>query len=266
MHNDIQILSRGLYLQLLVEMKLLDEAVIRSNEPEEVLTQNYAKLGNRFIIPWRKTKGKLRRIIMERQRSFEIGSDCHLKLNLCMKCPACLMFGGTGEVSHPKVSYNLLSRVMGDTFISTNQVEEISCYTANAVDEKTLSTGKALMSIVSVPVETVFRGVVTLRDPTPELAKILVDGLESVSRIGASTREWGRVNTTVLGCRLGDRETWSSYEFAEKPFDPTGIASLSLTNDVEAAYTVVKDQVALLLQSENLAQLTQTARGKGKKR
>ena len=57
--DDVQILSRGTYLQIAVEITLLDKAIIRSNEPEEVLTQQYKELGERFVIPWRKTKGKL---------------------------------------------------------------------------------------------------------------------------------------------------------------------------------------------------------------
>ena len=39
----------------------------------------------------------------------------------------------------------------------------------NAVDEVDLTTGQALMSVVTVPKETEFLGVVTLRDPTPEM-------------------------------------------------------------------------------------------------
>lgn len=213
--KDIQVLPRGHYLQLVVKVKFLDDAIIRSNEPEEVLTFNYKILGNRFIIPWRKVKGKLRRVVMEKQRDLGIpnNSNCYLKEHLCMVCPACLLFGGTGETSATKASYNLLSRVLGETFISSNEVKDISAYTANAIDEETLTTGQALMTILKVPAETEFIGVITLRDPTPELTSILVDNLNRLTRLGASTREWGRVKTEIMGYVLSDRETLSSYDW-----------------------------------------------------
>ncbi len=217
--NDLRVLSRGTYLQYVTSIKLLDDAIIRSNEPEEVLTYTYKKegLGNRFIIPWRKVKGKVRRATMEKMRGLGIAPDCHLKDGLCMKCPCCVLFGGTGDVSAAKVGYNLLSRVLGDTFISTAPVDTINSSTVNAVDEKSLTTGQALMTLVRVPAETEFVGVITLRDPTKDAAAIVLDALQRLTRIGASTREWGRCQTAVEGYYLSDREQTSSFELAGKP-------------------------------------------------
>ena len=45
------LLSTGVYLQIPVKVTLLDEAIIRSNEREEVLIFKYKDLGSRFIIP-----------------------------------------------------------------------------------------------------------------------------------------------------------------------------------------------------------------------
>lgn len=244
--KDITILPQGLYLQLVTKIKLVDDAIIRSNEPEEVLTYGYKNeaLGNRFIIPWRKVKGKLRRLVMEAQRKI-LKNECFLKDSLCMKCPSCLLFGGTGETSNAKVGYNLLSRVLGETFISTEKVKNIIPYTANAVDEKTLTTGQALMTILKVPAETEFMGVVTLRDPTPELTSILVDNLKRLSRLGASTREWGRVKTEIVGYLLSDRETLTAYDLVKKmPENLSNINDLNLPPVDESFNTV-----ALLLPS-----------------
>lgn len=217
MFDDLKVLSRGRYLQLVAQITLLDDAIIRSNEPEEVLSYHYSNgLGNRFIVPWRKVKGKLRRLVMEQQRGLGIAPECSLKDNLCMRCPSCLMFGGTGETSQTKAGYNLLSRVLGETFISTRPAGSANSYTANAVDEETLTTGQAFMTMLKVPAETAFLGVVTLKDPTPDLAAILVDNLERLTRLGASTREWGRCKTDLLGYTLGDRETLSAYDLAGK--------------------------------------------------
>lgn len=215
MFNDLQVLSRGRYLQLVAKITLLDDAIIRSNEPEEVLSYHYSNgLGNRFIVPWRKVKGKLRRLAMEQQRGLGIAPECSLKNNLCMKCPSCLMFGGTGETSQAKAGYNLLSRVLGETFISAVPAGSANSYTANAVDEETLSTEQAFMTILKVPAETAFIGVVTLKDPTAELAAVLCDNLKRLTRLGASTREWGRCRTDLLGYKLTDRETLATYDLA----------------------------------------------------
>ena len=209
--KEPSILSQGVYLQFVTKIKLLDDAIVRSNEPEEVLTFKYQSLGNRYIIPWRKVKAKLRRLVMEKQRSLSIEPDCHLKGDLCMRCPSCFIFGGTGETTSANVPYNILARILGESFISTTQVGEIQPYTQNAVDEKDLTTGQALMSITPVPKETVFIGVITLKDPTPEIASIVVDNLGRLTRIGARSVEWGRVETTILGYKLSDREDLTVY-------------------------------------------------------
>ena len=248
--KDIQTLSRGTYFQLVTRIRLLDDAIIRSNEPEEVLTYTYKNenLGHRFIIPWRKVKGKVRRSALEAMRGANISPDCALKSKLCMKCPCCVLFGGTGDMhddNSKRVGYNLLSRVLGDTFISTEKVGEINTYTANAVDEETLSTGQALMTLVKVPAETEFVGVVTLRDPTAEGAAILVDALQRTTRIGASTREWGRCRTTVEGYVLENHESLSSYEVAETaPQSLEQVTKLKLPN-AESAFKDFKTIKAL---------------------
>jgi len=242
------LLSKGVYLQLVVEMKLLDDAIIRSNEPEEVLTYHYKALENRFIIPFRKVKGKLRRLVLEKQRSYNIQPDCALKDDLCLNCPSCLLFGGTGETSSIKAQYNILSRVLGETFISTNTVEGIRNYTQNAVGEKDLMTGQALMTILTVPKETVFKGVVTIKDPTKEMASVIVDNLKRLTRIGARSVEWGRVETIIVNAKLSDREDISIYNLLQNDASLTDdISIIENLPLVETAYTTLNSQIPALL-------------------
>ncbi len=246
------LLSRGVYLQLVVEMKLLDDAIIRSNEPEEVLTHHYKAIGNRFIIPWRKVKGKLRRLVLEKQRGLNIEENCALKDELCMRCPTCLLFGGTGETSekgpYGKQNYNILSRVLGETFISINELEMIQNYTQNAVGEKDLMTGQALMTILTVPKETMFRGVVTIKDPTKEMASIIVDNLRRLTRIGARSVEWGRVETTIIDARLSDRENISVYNLLQTAEAQTNdISVIENLPAVEEAYSTLNNQIPIML-------------------
>lgn len=246
------ILPVGKYLQLVVKLKFLDEAIIRSNDPEEVLTFRYKELGNRFIIPWRKVKGKLRRITMEKQRDLKIAPQCHLKDDLCMKCPSCFIFGGTGETSSANVSYNILSRVLGETFISTTKVGDITPYTQNAVDEITHQTGQALMNIITVPAETEFIGVVTVKDPTPEIASIIVNNLLRLSRIGARTVEWGRIRTDIVGYKLSDSEDLSAYESMEGGLESLEtIGKLNLPA-LDKSYQTLDEQVTNLFNESGL--------------
>jgi CRISPR type I-D-associated protein Csc2 len=250
--NDIQILPRGLYLQIGFIVKTLDPAIIRSNEPEEVLTYSYQSLGNRFIIPWRKFKGKLRRLVMEQQRSYGISPDCSLKENLCMACPSCFLFGGTGETSQANVPYNLLSRILGETLISLQEVKDVFTYTANAVDEKDYTVGQSLFTTVAVPPETEFLGIVTIKDPTPEIIAIIVDNLKRIKRIGASNREWGRCEITILGYRLSDREDVSVYELVQSgSIDNVfeNLTFLALPSDIESCFRKIYEEIKNLLKN-----------------
>lgn len=249
--NKPTLLSTGVYLQVPIKMTLLDEAIIRSNEPEEVLTFSYKELGNRFIIPWRKIKGKLRRLVLEKQRGLNIEPQCALKDDLCMRCPTCFLFGGTGETSSASVPYNILSRVYGETFISESKVSDITPYTANAIREQDLTTGQALMSILTVPKETVFRGIVTLKDPTPEMVSILTDNIDRLSRIGARSVEWGRVKAEIEGYYLSDREALSVYLSLSENSKPdfTGLPDHQKIPPTDDAYKTLYDQVKGLINS-----------------
>jgi len=249
--NEPTILSKGIYLQIPIKITLLDETIIRSNEPEEVLTFGYKGLGNRFIIPWRKIKGKLRRLVLEKQRFYNIEPQCSLKDDLCMQCPTCFLFGGTGDTSSSKVGYNILSRIYGETFISESEVTEITPYTANAVSEKDYTTGQALMSILTVPKETVFKGVITLKDPTPEMVSILGENVKRLTRLGARSVEWGRVQTEILGYYLSDREELSYYLELKNGNNFNNLSKLEnhTLPDIENAYKTLDQQVKKLIET-----------------
>lgn len=243
-YTDVSVLPRARYLQLVTSLKLLDPAIIRSNEPEEVLTFSYQEpLRERFIIPWRKVKAKLRRIVAERGRDLGYGTNCFLKESLCMACPTCLLFGGTGETSSAKAGYNLLSRVMGETFISQTENIEPVDYTANAVGEVKHTTGQALMTLITVPADTEFIGVITLKDPTAEMVALLVDGIERLTRIGARSVEWGRCRLDILGGGIFDREVYSAYELL-RDGKLNDISSLQLDlPPVERAFKKLQEQM-----------------------
>jgi CRISPR type I-D-associated protein Csc2 len=258
--NELSILPQGQYLQLAIKLTLLDDAIIRSNYPEEVLSFKYDGLGNRFIIPWRKIKGKLRRMVMEKQRGLGIGKYkieskneedfCHLKERLCMKCPSCFLFGGTGETGIG-VKYNILSRVMGETFISSKKIDDtagIIPLTENAIDEIDLKTGQALMTVNKVPAETEFTGVITIRDCTKEMASVIIDNINRLSRLGARSVEWGKIKTEIAGYILSDRETLSSYYLVKDGLNTDNMSKVSDLQlpDVDASYKKINGDFELL--------------------
>jgi len=110
------------------------------------------------------------------------------------------------------------------------------------------------MIIVTVPKETEFIGVVTLRDPTPEMSSILVDNLHRLTRLGASTREWGRVKSDIVGYKLSDREELSAYDRVQpkNPANDLGkIANLNLP-EVDQSYKTLDMAVKNLLKGYNL--------------
>lgn len=251
------VLSKGKYLEIVVKLTLQDDAIIRSNDAEEVLTYKYNDLGNRFIIPWRKIKGKLRRLVMEKQRGLDIEPKCHLKDGLCMRCPSCFIFGGTGDTitegPYGKQDYNVLSRIMGETFISTNETKEIEPYTQNAVSEINLKTEQALMSILKVPAETEFIGVITLRDPTPEMASIVIDNINRLTRLGARSVEWGKVKAKIIGYKFSDRETLYSIDLVKSKGNVQGlITSIDDLLNVDEAYKTLNQAVKKELEEMGL--------------
>jgi CRISPR type I-D-associated protein Csc2 len=168
-----------------------------------------------------------------------------------MRCPTCFLFGGTGETSSASVPYNILSRVYGETFVSESKVSDITPYTANAIREQDLTTGQALMSILTVPKETVFRGVVTLKDPTPEMVSILTDNIDRLSRIGARSVEWGRVKAEIEGYYLSDREALSVYLSLSENSKPefTGLPNNQKIPSTDDAYKTLYEQVKDLINS-----------------
>ncbi|OGW62058.1 MAG: type I-D CRISPR-associated protein Cas7/Csc2, partial [Nitrospirae bacterium RIFCSPLOW2_12_42_9] len=188
-----------------------------------------------------------------KQRGFGIQPDCALKDDLCLNCPSCLLFGGTGETSSSNVQYNILSRVLGETFISTEKVEGIQNYTQNAVGEKDLMTGQALMTILTVPKETVFKGVVTIKDPTTVMAAIIADNIKRLTRIGARSVEWGRVETQIINYKLSDREDISVYNMLQLQNVQQTIQQVDVDSfinslpDVQNAYTILNNQIPTVL-------------------
>jgi hypothetical protein len=165
------------------------------------------------------------------------------------------LFGGTGETSdkgpYGKQDYNILSRVLGETFISSVEAKGIKNYTQNAVSEKDNMTGQALMTILTVPKETVFIGTVTLKDPTKEMTSIIVDNINRLTRIGARSVEWGKVETTITGGTLSDREDISVYNLLQNPprgTTPEDIAPILRTlPQVQTAYTTLYSQTGQVL-------------------
>jgi len=72
--------------------------------------------------------------------------------------------------------------------------------------------------------------------------------------LGASTREWGRCKTDLLGYTLGDRETLSAYDFAGKQIkDVSDLQAMETLELPETALSLkkVSEQVSGILPEES---------------
>ncbi|MBM7623685.1 type I-D CRISPR-associated protein Cas7/Csc2 [Sporohalobacter salinus] len=70
-------------------------------------------------------------------------NDCYIP-ELCLKCPTCWIYGGTGSTSDTEIDYNIKSRVHYPTAYSIERSElAVATHSRNRVDERSNETGQA---------------------------------------------------------------------------------------------------------------------------
>lgn len=139
--------------------------------------------------------------------------DCHLKDQLCMKCPRCALFGAVSVRGGQ--DYNIRHRVEYSTAYSLEPYDDLlETLTFNAVEEDSQLTGQALGITHNVRPLANFPSVISLTSVTwQELALYLKTLLASKS-YGAESRIKGDVRNTVFGIVGGYEEIVTSLEYS----------------------------------------------------
>lgn len=184
-----------------------------------VETRNYAaifrELKKAYEVDTKTIKEILNRIGLDDLSPEEVNASidgCHLKDNLCLKCPRCILFGGI-SVERGEREVSLKHRINYSTAYSLESYEEVAtAITFNAVYEEAEVTGKALGTIYAVDPVTNFPSIVTLRAPTLRELILYVKTLEVTADYGAETRVRGRVRNHVVGIAAGMQELITPLE------------------------------------------------------
>jgi CRISPR-associated protein Csc2 len=139
--------------------------------------------------------------------------ECHLKDELCMKCPRCVLFGAVSTKGGH--DYNIKHRIEYSTAFSLERYEDLlETITFNAIEENTQLTGQALNITHNVRPLANFPSVVSLTSATwPELAFYLKTVL-ATKAYGAETRTKGDMRNTILGIVAGYEEVITSLEYS----------------------------------------------------
>ncbi|NWF94510.1 MAG: type I-D CRISPR-associated protein Cas7/Csc2 [Candidatus Thorarchaeota archaeon] len=158
-----------------------------------------------------KQKAPESRMFTRLLRTVDKNNECHLKDELCMKCPRCALFGA---VSVKGREYNIKHRIEYSTAYSIEAYEDLlESITFNAVDEASQLTGQALNLSHNVRPLANFPSVVTLNSATWYELAMYLKTLLATKSYGAETRTKGDMRNVVLGIVAGYEEVITSLEY-----------------------------------------------------
>ncbi|MEW6081815.1 MAG: type I-D CRISPR-associated protein Cas7/Csc2 [Bacillota bacterium] len=218
-------------IQVILFREVLDYTVLRTEETREVntvvtpLSISIGKDVRRAAFLGSKQKAVESRELerMLRTAGVEAGLvelQCHLKDNLCLKCPRCALFGGTNVESGSEKIANIKHRIEYGTAFSLLPFEEVRvALTFNAINDKTQKTGQALGTRYAVRPSTVFPSVVTLKSVTHKELILVIKTLLSARNYGAETRIGGDMRNSIVGIVAGWEEMITPLELTLELYD-----------------------------------------------
>jgi len=146
--------------------------------------------------------------------------ECYLKDNLCMQCPRCGLFGGTSVVPGQAERANIKHRIEYSTAFSLIPFEDIGTrLTFNAINDRNITTGRALGDRHAVLPASLFPSVVTLKSVTQRELILTVKTLLTCKSYGAESRIGGDVRNSIWGVVAGWEEVITSLELTLELFD-----------------------------------------------
>jgi CRISPR type I-D-associated protein Csc2 len=219
-------------VQLIVMREILDYTVLRTEETRELNTVHTplsANNGNEAVrrVAFLATKQKaaesreLEHLLRTARRDADLPKqECYLKDNLCMQCPRCGLFGGTSVVPGQAERANIKHRIEYSTAFSLTPFEDIGTrLTFNAINDRNLTTGRALGDRHAVLPATLFPSVVALKSVTQRELILTVKTLLACKSYGAESRIGGDVRNSIWGVVAGWEEVITSLELSLELFD-----------------------------------------------
>lgn len=216
------ILPRAARTQIAFRLTLLDNAVIRSNGPDEVMTRRVDGVDH-FVLPATKIRHMMREFVEMVQRNVGIGGSCRAQ-HYCSSCPSCWIFGTFGASGDNKQNWSLGSRLEMSEALDLNPSQGLIMRTRNSVEPITQTTGRAgLTKMNLIPAGTEFYGELSIEGGNPDVEAIVVAALRGIGRIGAATTNFGRCCVEILALRRGFTEvaSWAPMNVVRTQRVPT---------------------------------------------
>jgi CRISPR type I-D-associated protein Csc2 len=224
-------------IQVLVLRQTHDYTVLRTEESRElntvVVPESITSITPTVKVSFLASKQKAveNRMAAKLLRAVKDDYNCHLMMNLCMKCPRCALFGAVNVKGNRE--YNIKHRIEYSTCFSIERYEDLlETLTFNAIDDANQTTGQALNLTHNVRPLANFPSVVSLNSVTWRELVLYLKSLLAAKSYGAETRVKGDVRNTILGIVAGHEEVITSLEY-----------SLELADDFERDLHTATEEV-----------------------
>ncbi len=202
-------------IQIILTRQVLDFTILRTEDSRELNTVELPKsfkdttreIFGLFLAS--KQKAVESRHFMELLRTIK-DYECYLPMNLCMKCPRCILFG---SVKPAGGDYNIKHRVEYSSAFSIEPFADIhEIMTFNAINEGNQKTGQALNITHNIKPLTIFPSIVTLKSVIPHEFIMMIKTILGSHSYGAETRVKGDVRNEILGIVGGYEEIITPLE------------------------------------------------------
>jgi CRISPR-associated protein Csc2 len=218
--------------QIVLMREALDYAIFRTEETREInkaLTpasiQRADEQMERVAFLASKQKAVESREFMSMLRTVADDQDveipeCWLKDHLCLKCPRCVLFGGTNASSYEKANANIKHRIAYGTAFSLADYQDVQeAITFNAISDDTSTTGQALGTRNVVKPATLFPSIVTLQSVSWKELLLAFKAILGAHRYGAESRIGGDMRNAVFCIVAGWEEVITPLEMTLELYD-----------------------------------------------
>lgn len=252
-------------VQIILLREVLDYTVLRTEETRELntvatpLSISEAEDVRRVAFLGTKQKAvesrELERMLRTAGEKAGLGElKCHLKDDLCLSCPRCVLFGGTNTNSASEKIANIKHRIEYGTAFSLLPFEEVeAAFTFNGIDDATQKTKSALNTRYAVRPSTVFPSIVTLKSVTRSELVLTLKTLLAAKNYGAETRIGGDVRNTIVGLAGGWEEIITPLELTLELYEHRDNLTGEVVTEIlgrYSAYTGNPEQLTILKPAE----------------